>query len=273
MKVLHVHNVAHVPITLCKALRAAGVEADFAEEVSGASVSDYDIVHVHYAVNRKSLAGIRAARRLGKPVVLHHHGSDVRQVTGSGMAPLPFWRSAVSGWARKRSDWVVLATPDLIRFCPSGTYVPNPVDTEMFRPTAGEKLDRVLICGRQVKGSRLMKFIDPARQYDSINTGLPLKLPSNVRVLQPVPRAEFPAFLNRYPEMMGAIGDLVTMARMEAMACSLKTFSDFDESYVKFYDGENPDRVDDPRAFVQRHHDSQKVARKVIDIYEEILKA
>ena len=273
MKVLHVHNVAHVPITLCKALRAIGVEADFVEDVSGAKVSDYDLVHIHYAVNRKSLAGIRAARKLDKPIVLHHHGSDVRLIMASGMAPLPFWRAAVSGWARKRAARTILATPDLKKFCPTGFYVPNPVDLELFKPMAGEKLEKVLICGRQVKGSRLLRFIEPSKQYDSINTGQSFEMPSNVRVLQPVPRAEFPEFLNRYPEMIGAIGDLVTMARMEAMACGLKTFSDFDESFAKFYDGENPDNAADPRGFVQRHHDSQKVARKILQMYEEVLKA
>jgi hypothetical protein len=272
VKVLHVHNVAHVPVTLCKALRAIGVEADFVEDVSSSSVSDYDILHIHYAVNRRSLAGIRAARNAGKPVVLHHHGSDVRLITGSGMAPLPFWRASVSNWARKRAAKIVLATPDLIRFCPSGAYVPNPVDMEMFKPTIGEKLDRILICGRQVKGSRLLRFIDPARQYDSINTGPPLELPPNVRILPPVPRAEFPEFLNRYGEMMGAIGDLVTMARMEAMACGLKTFSDFDESFAKYYDGENPDKAPEPRAFVQRHHDSLSVARRILGVYEDVLR-
>jgi glycosyltransferase involved in cell wall biosynthesis len=272
VKVLHVHNVANVPGTLCKALRAAGVDARFEEQATGHLVRGCDVVHVHYAVNRKSLRAIRLAGKLGKPVVLHHHGSDVRIVAADGMRPLPPWWGAVAKWARKRSARVLLATPDLVDFCPWGIYVPNPVDTDIFEPMAVEKLDRVLICGRQVKGSRLPEFVDPARRYDCINTGPALRLPANVRMLQPVPRPEFAAFLNRYSEMIGAIGDLVTMARMEAMACGLKTFSDFDEAYVEYYGGENPDRAADPRAFVLRHHAMDIAARKTVGIYEEVLR-
>jgi hypothetical protein len=273
VKVLHVHDVANVPSTLCKALRAAGVEADFVEDVARANLRGYDIVHVHYAINRRSLAAIRAANRLGVPAVLHHHGSDVRAITAKGMRPLPPWWEAVSRYARRRAASVLLATPDLASFYPAGRYVANPVDTEMFFPTGGEKSERVLICGRQVRGSRLPQFIDPSRKYDCINTGDRIALPSNVRTLPHVPRAEFPAFLNRYAEMIGAIGDLVTMARMEAMACGLRTFSDFDERFASYYDGENPDKVSDPRGFVERHHSPCKAARALVEVYEGALKA
>ncbi len=272
MKVLHVHNVANVPGTICKALVSAGVDARFEEAASEESVRWCDVVHTHYAVNRKTLAALNLARRFGKPAVLHHHGSDVRIITASGMNPLPPWWGFVSNRARRQAAKVLLATPDLVDFYPSGTYVANPVDTDLFKPLGGEKSDRVLVCGRQVKGSRLVEFLDPSRQYDCINTGTPLKLPPNVRMFEPVPRPQFAAFLNRYSEMIGAIGDLVTMARMEAMACGLKTFSNFDEKYVKYYAGENPDKVSDPREFVLRHHGMEMVAKRTIEIYEEVLR-
>jgi glycosyltransferase involved in cell wall biosynthesis len=273
VKVLHVHNVAYVPEMLCRALAAEGAEAQFVEDAAGSDLSAFDIVHVHYAVNRISLRAIRMAAKAGRPVVLHHHGSDVRLVTAAGMRPLPPWWAAVSRWARRRAAATLLATPDLVDFCPSGTYVPNPVDLDAFRPMAAAKSGRILICGRQVKGSRLPGLLDPAKEYDSINTGHPIKMPGNVRELRPVPRAEFPEFLNLYSEMVGAIGDLVTMARLEAMACGLRTFSDFDERYVSYYSGENPDKTANPRAFVERHHDSRMVARKVIAAYEGVLRS
>jgi glycosyltransferase involved in cell wall biosynthesis len=273
VKVLHVHNVAQVPTTLVKALRALGAEADFVEDPRGADLSTYDIVHVHYAVNRRSLRGVRLAKRAGKPIVLHHHGSDVRRITPAGMRPLPPWYEAVSRWARRRAIKVLLATPDLTRFCPAGAYVPNPVDLELFRPTGGEKLDRVLICGRQFKGSKLPEFIKPERKYDIVNPGYQLRLPPNVRQLPFVPWERFPAFLNQYAEMMGSIGDLVTMARLEAMACGLRTFSNFDPSYVSFYEGQNPDKVENPRGFVQKYHDSGMVAKRLAGIYESVMRA
>jgi len=273
VKVLHVHNVAYVPATLVKGLRKLGVEADFVEDAKGADVSKYDVVHVHYAVNAHSLRAISLARDAGRPVVLHHHGSDVRIVSPPRMKPLPPWWSFVSKWARKRAAKVLLSTPDLVRFCPQGEYIPNPVDLEVFFPTGDAKLERILICGRQFKGSKLPQLIDPERQYDIVGPGYVHKLPPNVRRLPMVPRERFAAFLNQYPEMWGAFGDLVTMARLEAMACGLRTFSDFDQVYVSYYDGQNPDSVEKPREFVQRYHDSDAVAKKHLAIYEGLTSA
>jgi len=267
MRVLHVHNVAYVPATLVKALRKLGVEADFAEDPDGMDFSKYDIVHVHYAVTAHSLQAISMARDAKKPIVLHHHGSDVRRIGPSGMQPLPFWWAFVSSWARKRAAKVLLATPDLVKFCPQGEYIPNPVDMDLFRPTGVPKNGRVLICGRQFKGSKLPQLIDPAKQYDIVGPGYLHALPSNVRRLPMIPREKFSDFLNEYPEMIGGIGDLVTMARLEAMACGLKTFSDFDPQFTSYYDGQNPDKVENPREFVERYHDSGMVAKKLLGIY------
>ncbi|MBI4999942.1 MAG: hypothetical protein HZB92_00220 [Euryarchaeota archaeon] len=266
MRVLHVHGVANVGQTLAGELTKAGVEARFVEEASAEEVKWSDIVHAHYSLNRKTIDAVRTAKKQGKKVVLHHHGSDVRLITARGMRPLPFHYETITRWVRKRASKVLLATPDLTSFSP-GEYVPNPVELDAFKPLGLPKSDRALICGRQVKGSRLPEFLDPKKAYDCINTGDPLRLPRNVRMLQYVPREKFPRFLNGYGEMIGAIGDLVTMSRLEAMACGLKTFSDFDTSYCSFYDGLNPDKVAEARAFVERFHDPKAVCKRLIETY------
>ncbi|MEW5937083.1 MAG: hypothetical protein AB1665_04595 [Candidatus Thermoplasmatota archaeon] len=270
MRILHVHNVAYVAETLVKALCSLGVDAIFVEAPTKEAVAWADIVHAHYALNRKTLRALAYARRMAKPFVLHHHGSDVRVVTAHEMRPLPMHYAAVSRYVRRRSAHLFLATPDLTRFS-EGEYIPNPVDIELFHPMNVPKTDRVLICGRQVKDSRLPLFIDAKKEYDCINTGYPLSLPKNVRLCPVVPRPEFPIFLNRYKMMIGAIGDLITMARLEAMSCGLRTFSDFDPSYCDFYGGTNPDTVEEPRGFAERYHDPVKSARRLIQVYETLL--
>ncbi len=272
MRVLHVHQIAFIPEFLVGQLRKSGVDAEFAEEVDPSRIRDFDIVHGHYALNRKTIKAFRLARRNKIPFVLHCHGSDVRLLTGTGRRPLPPHYNFISQFMRKRSSRVLLSTPDLLEFAPEGEYIPNPVDLELFRPMPDvKKSARTLICGKQVKGSNLLHFIRNDREYDCVNTGYPFDLPKNVRQLDYVQRPEFPEFLNRYTEMIGTVGDVISMARLEAMACGLKTFTDFDKDFTKFYEGQNPDSAADPRGFVKRFHDPKIAVDRLIEIYQGLV--
>ncbi len=79
-----------------------------------------DIVHVH------SLDRIVpwVKRFYGKPVVMHYHGTDIE-----------------GRWAEKRGRWekadyLAVSTPNLLEGAPSSAvFVPNPVDTDLFRPS------------------------------------------------------------------------------------------------------------------------------------------
>jgi|GEM_PF-2302921 len=269
MRVLHVHEIAYIPRFLVAELRKRGVEAEFAEEADAAKIKDFDVVHGHYALNKKTIRAFRLARRLDIPFILHCHGSDVRLLTGTGRRPLPFHYNAISKYMRKRSAKVFLSTPDLIGFAPEGEYVPNPVNLEVFRPMPDvEKSDRILICGKQVKGSPLPDLIKPDKQYDCVNTGHEFDFPGNVRVLPFVERDRFPAFLNRYRAMIGTVGDVISMARLEAMACGLRTFTMFEEKFTEFYEGQNPDKAGDPRAFVERFHNPEIAVSRLVKAYE-----
>jgi glycosyltransferase involved in cell wall biosynthesis len=269
MKVLHVHEIAYIPRFLVEELRKKGVEAEFAEEVDAATIKGFDIVHGHYALNKKTIKAFRLARKLDVPFVLHYHGSDVRLLTGTGRRPLPFHYDIISRHMRKRSVKVFLSTPDLIGFAPEGEYVPNPVNLCVFKPMPEvEKTNRILICGKQVRGSMLPDLIKPDKEYDCVNTGYAFDFPGNVRELPYVERDRFPAFLNRYEAMIGTIGDVISMARLEAMACGLRTFTAFEKEFARFYDGLNPDTVEYPRAFVERFHNPDIAVSKLIAAYE-----
>jgi hypothetical protein len=269
MRVLHVHEIAYIPKLLVDELRKKGIEAEFAEGVNPAMIKDFDIIHGHYALNKKTIRAFRLARKLEIPFILHCHGSDLRLLTGTGRKSLPFHYNTISRFMRKRSTKVFLSTPDLTEFAPEGEYVPNPVNLEVFRPIPEiEKTSRLLICGKQVRGSCLLDLIKEDEEYDCVNTGHAFDFPENVRVLPFVERAKFPAFLNHYRAMIGTVGDVISMARLEAMACGLRTFTAFEEKFTKYYDGQNPDGVENPRAFIERFHNPDIAVSRLIKAYE-----
>lgn len=91
------------------------------------SVGRSGILHIHYAT---AAFGYAAART---PLVVHCHGTDVRGMRGV--------RRQLLGGLFRRSALVLVATPDLREFVPDAIYLPNPVDTEVFRPSGGARRD------------------------------------------------------------------------------------------------------------------------------------
>lgn len=78
-----------------------------------------DVVHVH------SLDRIVpwVKRFYGKPVVMHYHGTDIEGR----------WGEKESRW--RRADYLAVSTPNLLEGAPSSAvYLPNPVDTDLFKP-------------------------------------------------------------------------------------------------------------------------------------------
>ncbi|MFQ6012584.1 MAG: glycosyltransferase [Thermoplasmata archaeon] len=140
MRILHLNNVANVAVELRDAQRQLGHEARVASLVERATwlnfPEDYrfypgrgliekiafagqllnlvrwaDVVHVHGTFS--NLDVLRTMRNLGKTMVAHYHGTDVR---------LGSWRSSADLFHA-----ILLSTPDLQEACPSGVYVPNPL--------------------------------------------------------------------------------------------------------------------------------------------------
>jgi len=79
----------------------------------------FDLIHVH-SLDRV----VPWIKRLyGKPVVLHYHGTDIEGR----------WKEKEARW--KKADFVAVSTPNLLDGAPgSATCIPNPVDTDIFRP-------------------------------------------------------------------------------------------------------------------------------------------
>ncbi len=83
-----------------------------------------DLVHVH-SLDR-IVPWIKTV--YGKPVVLHYHGTDIEGR----------WKEKEARW--RRADRVAVSTPNLLEGGPAtAVHIPNPVDTDLFRPTAGRR--------------------------------------------------------------------------------------------------------------------------------------
>ncbi|MCK5039219.1 MAG: glycosyltransferase [Thermoplasmata archaeon] len=272
MRILHVHDIAHIPPLVVRKLREKSIQSDFIEDVRTIDISKYDIVHGHYALNRTTIRAFRAARKANIPFILHCHGSDLRRVSIDGRKPLPAHLNAVSKHVRKGASHIFLSTPDLIEWEKKGEYIPNPVDVDRFKPMPDiDKINRTLIFGRFLEGDKIFGHIKPDRQYDCVNVVEGVKFPDNVNMLSRVPHEELPKFFNQYSEMLGTMCDLISVGRMEAMACGLKTFTDFEKPFTSHYGGDNPDEASDPRAFVEKHHHPDICINRFIEVYEKIL--
>lgn len=79
----------------------------------------YDLIHVHY-----HSIFIQPLKFLyDKPVIIHFHGSDVRENWGARLSRI------------KKADRILVSTPDLLRGAPDrALWLPNPVDTVKFTP-------------------------------------------------------------------------------------------------------------------------------------------
>ena len=78
----------------------------------------YDLIHVHY----HSIFVPPLKFLYGKPVIIHFHGSDVRQNWGAHLKRI------------KRSDAILVSTKDLLQGAPLNAFwIPNPVDTVKFK--------------------------------------------------------------------------------------------------------------------------------------------
>ena len=160
LRIAHVNDIAFVGSTLARAMRELGEDAVVVEPfrlrtnlrypwkaaalpfraagLLGAAATvrrgHFDVVHVHYA--RLGMVGPLA----GRPYALHVHGTDIR-----GVRPRSFWGRETAPLLR-RAGLVYYATPDLEQwvrpFRDDAIFLPNPIETDRFRPLAADDAAR-----------------------------------------------------------------------------------------------------------------------------------
>ncbi len=80
----------------------------------------YDLLHFHYSSGLPFGLDLPLWRVLGKKVVMHHHGSDIR------LKREPWLYSRL---AQK----IFVSTPDLLKWSREATWIPNPIDLERYQ--------------------------------------------------------------------------------------------------------------------------------------------
>lgn len=171
----------------------------------------YDIIHVH-DLDRL----IPVLKTIyNKKIILHYHGSRIRGR----------WSERKKYWGK--ADLVLVSTPDLLENAPNDIiYLPNPVDTQLFKPMLRfRKRNTALYIYRH----QLNEDIEwPKKIAEKMGWDLTII----DREKNPIPYREMPQILNRYEYFIDRkhIPSLSKTA-LEALACGVKVVR-WDEKIV-----------------------------------------
>lgn len=175
-------------------------------------VKDYDIIHLHDAWFMVHLIHFLYPK---KKIILHYHGSMVRYLK-------PYWKRKL--W-EKYVDEIVVSTPDLLahKYYKKPIYVPNPVDTEIFKRTRPTKFKNTAFTAlkHDQSGQQLQRML---MDHDIL-----VDLETQMRTERRIKHTDFPAHLQKYeyyidiPTYNGQIIPAHSICGLQAMALGVKT--------------------------------------------------
>jgi glycosyltransferase involved in cell wall biosynthesis len=232
--ILHLYNTAGVACTLAKwTNRIYGVNTDvcgsrshnqFGHLTYGTEwmtevnrsfpyilkyAQNFDVIHIHY--HDRVIRNIRKHYPT-KPLIIHYHGTDIRGI----------WKGRQRFWGQ--ADAVLVSTPNLLEGAPYGaTYLPNPIDTDIFYPTPNK-----------VDGTSALTFPHGAEDVaERLAEEHGLKLTVHLRN---TPFLEMPDLLrqfnwyidtkrNNQGRLLCRRGGSGSMTGLEALACGLKVIN------------------------------------------------
>jgi len=157
--VLHVGSIAGVPQELSRAERRLGLKSDvisfqphpfdydvdffrptrlpfplrYIERLHAISkiAGNYEILHFHYFSVLPFGLDLPLWKMLGKKIVFHYHGDDIRN-KGEGRL------------SRHYAGFVLVSTPDLLAWSPRASWTPNPIDLKKYPYIGVEDHERKL---------------------------------------------------------------------------------------------------------------------------------
>lgn len=152
MKILHIGNIAGIPQILAAKQKGEGWLSEtlsFSKHPFGYSsdhfflpkwhfnrrylpsfkilikimalIMKYDILHFHYSSLIANGIDCLLWKIMGKRIVMHYHGSDIR---GKGEKL----------FRRRFSDVSIVSTPDLLEYSERAVWMPNPINLEEYKP-------------------------------------------------------------------------------------------------------------------------------------------
>jgi len=197
----------------------------------------YDLIHVHY----HSIFIPFLKFLYDKPVIIHFHGSDVRENWTARLGRI------------KRADAIFVSTRDLLKGAPPNTiWIPNPVDTVKFTP----------ISWIPKKRSALTFSYDADEEAQVIAEYHDLELDI---IKEKIPHGQLPELMSKYRfyievkrDFKGRLlydGSILSKSGLEALAMGLKVVS----------------RNMSVRRGLPEIHRPENVAERLFEIYKELL--
>jgi len=251
LKVLFVHDCAHVCQDLARHLNERGVETEFLplttflDAVKKMRKSDADIIHANY-IHSPAHAAFLSGKR---PYVLMAHGDDIRYGLSFSQ------RMEIS-----RASLCFHSTPDLDGIIDGSILIPQPVDIERFHPM-GEKGNgkKAVYFTQSTSDPRLRanekEYITRISSY-CLEKGYELTI---VPSMTHIPYEQMPQFLSNFSLFFDKEfpADAYSKTALECMAMKIAVF--------------DSDSVESNFDYVLRNHAAPVVADKLIDCYESCL--
>jgi len=235
----------------------------------------YDLIHFHYSSGLPFGLDFPLWRALGKKIVMHHHGSDIR----FKREPLIY---------SKLAQRIFVSTPDLLKWSRGATWIPNPIDLKQY-PFIGAKnrVGSVKILHapsrRHLKGTK--KVLEAVQKLKDEGYSVELMLIENTphRVA-----------VEHYKQADIIVDQLLIgwygMLAQECMALGKPVCVYISEDLLEFTPSNplvNTDSssildnlkllIEDPqlradlgkkgRSYVERIHSSERIARQLMDLY------
>ncbi len=196
----------------------------------------YDVIHIHDIDIIVPLLKLLYPNKL---IILHYHGDSIRNL----------WKEKQKYWSK--ADAVIVATPDLLDNAPSdvAVYVPNPVDTELFRPleVAEKRMNTALFIYADEP-----KYTASLEWAKTIAKKLGLDLYVHNRQRNPIPHTRLPEFLNKFEYFIDHCWvKALSKTALEALACGLKVIR---------WDGRVVSNL-------PKEHEPEEVVKKIKQVY------
>ena len=309
MKVLHLNNPAQVASNLVFAQRELGIDANLA--ITGNKnlhdnydydlsdiptkyflgkfelgrrlydlIKDCDILHYHgQAISTGYRDLILWAGIMNKPVLLHYHGSEIRNKN-----PSKFTNNFVKH--------IYVSTPDLLKSVPDAEWLPNPTNLEKIVYSDFDINEKLVILhapsNRKIKNTQAV--IDSIEVLKEEGIEVELNLAENIehkKLMRMI--AQSHVVIDWVNPDFGIYGVL----SIESMATGRPVICTLTDSLYKEYDlpiinchpndlsntirniySERENLIEKGKLgydFVHKYHDSSEIAKKVINRYESIL--
>lgn len=253
----------------------------------------YDIVHIHTGIAKNSMDYLGCKYLAGKPLVVHYHGTEVRD--GYGL----HYMNAV--------DAKIVATPDLLGYeqMKDAMFIPNPFDSVGWKialPSLGTSPIKIghyptvpKLKGTDIilKAMEILKARGVKVEFDTINQHVP-----HSEIISRICCCDIVIDQVGDPEITG-VPELFGMISLESMAMGKVVISNLLPKYREMYSGRkrnpiirgshNPDELADiiqgqiydrellqqigweGVIYVNEVHNPEQIALRIQDIYEELV--